>query len=64
MVVEEVIDRSFPWGYFVGEAMGDQRTCGVGGCIFISEDYWYRFKVGLGEGTNNFAKLCAIKLLQ
>ena len=53
LVVEEIIDKTFPWGYFDGATIGEHRSCGVGGVIYIFEDYWNKFKVGLGEDTNN-----------
>ena len=30
-VVEEVIDKSFSWGYFDGSAAGEPKVCGAGG---------------------------------
>ena len=31
--------------------------------LFISDAHFFSFKVGLGMGTNNFAELCALKIL-
>ena len=59
----EVIDKTFPWGYFDGSASRDPKICGVRGVLFISEDHFFTFKAGLGFGTNNFAELIGLKLL-
>ena len=32
-------------------------------CFFLSDVHYFSFKAGLGLGTNNFAELCALKLL-
>ena len=60
--MEEVIDKSYPWGYFDGLASGDPKLCGAGGVLFISDDDYFTFKAGLGFGTNNFVELIGLKL--
>ena len=50
-------------GYFDGSAVGDPKICGAGGMLFISDIHFFSFKAGLGLGTNNYAELCALKLL-
>ena len=62
-VVVENIDKSYPWGYFHGFVVGEPKRCGAGGMLYISNEHYFSCKVGLGIGTNNFAKLCALKLL-
>ena len=59
----ESIDKSFAWGYFDGSAAGDPKLCGARGMLFLSDVHFFSFKAGLGMGTNNFAELCALKLL-
>ena len=59
----EVIDKTFAWGFFYGSAARDPKICGTGGMLFLSDVHFFSFKVGLGLGTNNFAELCAPKLL-
>ena len=59
----EEIDKSYAWGYFDGFAAGDPMICGAGGILFISDNHYVSFKAGLGLGTNNYAELCALKLL-
>ena len=39
------------------------QICGAGGLLYISDEHYFTFSVGLGLGTNNFAKLIALKLL-
>ena len=63
IIMEEVIDRTKPWGFFDGFASGNPKICGAGSILFLKDDHYITFKVGLGEGTNNFAKLYALKLL-
>ena len=62
-IVMEEIDQYYAWGYFDGSAAGDPMICGAGGILFISDRHFVTFKAGLGLGTNNFAELCALKLL-
>ena len=62
-IIEENIDKTNPWGYFDGSAAGDPHLCGVGGILYIKDDHYITFKAGLGTGTNNFAQICALKLL-
>ena len=59
----EAIDKSFAWGYFDRSAAGEPNMCGAGGMLFLSDVHFFSFKAGLGMGTNNFAELCALKLL-
>ena len=59
----EFIDKTFAWGFFDGSAAGEPNICGAGGMLYISDDHFFSFKAGLGLGTNNFAELCALKLL-
>ena len=57
----EIIDKSYPWGYFDGFDAGE--LCGAGGMIFFFDEHYVSFKSGLGSGTNNFVEICALKLL-
>ena len=59
----EVIDKTFAWGFFDGSAARDPIFSGAGGMLFLSDVHFFSFKAGLGVGTNNFAELCALKLL-
>ena len=61
--VEEVIDKSFPWGYFDRSTAGEPKICGAGGLLFIFDEHYFTFKAGLGYGTNNYAELLELKLL-
>ena len=59
----EVIDKTYAWGFFDGSVVGVPNICGAGGMMYISDDHFFSFKAGLGMGANNFAELCALKLL-
>ena len=63
IIIEEIIDKTKPWGFFDGFASGDPHTCGAGGIIFLKDDHYFTFKAWLGIGTNNLAELYALKLL-
>ena len=52
-----------PWGFFDGSVSCSPQVCGVGGILFLKDDHYFTFKAGLGEGSNNFAELYALKLL-
>ena len=54
-VVEETIDKTFPWGYFDGSASGEPKICGPRGILYFTDDHFFTFKAGLGSGTNNYA---------
>ena len=62
-IVEKIIDKSFPWGYFDGHAARDPKICGTGGMLYIFYDHYFSFKAGLGVDTNNFVELLGLKLL-
>ena len=62
-ILVEVIDKTYPWGFFDGSAAGDPVVCGAGGMLLLSDVHYFSFKAGLGLGTNNFVELCALKLL-
>ena len=62
-ILIEVIDKSYAWGFFDGSAAGEPIACGAGGMLFLSDVHCFSFKAGLGASTNNFAELCALKLL-
>ena len=61
-VVVEIINKSYPWGYFDGSAVGESKSCGAGDMQYISKERYFSFKAGLGLGTNNLVELCALKL--
>ena len=56
-------DKSYHWGFFDGLAAEDSSACGAGGILYFFDKLSFSFKAGLGAGTNNTAKLCALKLL-
>ena len=56
ILVQEVIDKSYPCGYFDGVAQGDPTLCGAGAVLFLEEGHYFRARRGIGEGTNNKAK--------
>ena len=61
LVREELIDKTLPWGYFDGASQDRQLSCGGGRFLFKSESF--HFSVGLGRGSNNYAELMTLRLL-
>jgi ribonuclease HI len=57
----ETIDKSKPWAYFDGASQN--QTCGGGFVLHLSENHSFHIKLGLGQGTNNYAELLTLKLL-
>ena len=62
-ILQEQINLEMPWGYFDGAVEGNPSLCGGGVVLFFNLQNHITFKEGLGEGTNNFAELCALILL-
>ena len=63
LLVQEVIDKSYPWGYFDGVAQGDPIVCGVGALLYLDDRHLFQIRWGLGEGTNNKVELLALYML-
>ena len=61
IITPEVISPAHPWAYFDG--LAQERGCGGGAILHLSESHFYKIKMGLGRGTNNFAELLALKLV-
>ena len=61
IISEEFIDRTKPWGFFDGSAMGIPKVCGARGILFLKDDHFITFKASLGVGSNNYAELFALK---
>jgi ribonuclease HI len=61
----EYVDKSKPWAYFnETSSQGDPtQSCCAGGSIFMKESHSLKFRAGVGQGTNNYAKLMDLKLL-
>eukprot|EP00253_Pinus_taeda_P006389 PITA_06389 len=55
------IDRSTPWAFFDGSAQ--QQGCGGGFLLYKNEQHFYKVKMGLGRGTNNFAEIISLRHL-
>lgn len=62
-VHSEEIDESIPWGFFNGAIQWTTSSCGIVGCLYLSNSHYFLLKSGLGEGTNNFVDLLALKML-
>jgi hypothetical protein len=64
---EEFLDMAMPWDFFDGFASKHHLICGAGGrggcCLYLSTTHHFLLKSGLGDETNNYAKLLALKLL-
>lgn len=60
VVTPEVIDRNLSRAYFDGVAQ--EQGCVGGGDILLHkyENHYFRIQMGLGIGTNTFAKLITL----
>ena len=63
LAVEEEIDAALPCGYFYGVVQRDQKSWREGGFFYFLDEHWYSLIVGLGEGTNIFVELSAVRIL-
>eukprot|EP00253_Pinus_taeda_P020420 PITA_20420 len=55
------IDKNTPWAFSDGAA--NQQGCGGGFILYISEQHFYKVKMGLGAGTNNYGELITLRHL-
>eukprot|EP00253_Pinus_taeda_P035654 PITA_35654 len=55
------INEASPWGFFDGASQ--QNRAGAGICIHLNKEHSIRASVGLGQGSNNYAELSALRLL-
>ena len=62
LIRQEQINKEISWGYLDGAAQGNPTLCGGGVSLFFSDQNYITYKEGLGEGTNNFAELRALRL--
>eukprot|EP00253_Pinus_taeda_P031126 PITA_31126 len=56
-----IIKEGSPWAFFDGASQ--QNRAGAGICIHLNHDLSLRASVGLGQGSNNYAELSALRLL-
>jgi hypothetical protein len=60
---EEVINKDIPWAYFDGALQGSLLREDSGGILYLSSNHSISFKVGIGQETNNYCELMALKLV-
>jgi ribonuclease HI len=63
VIQAEQIDSSTPWAYFDGASQNNNQVCGGGALLYLSAHHFFKIKMGLGPGTNNYVELMALKLL-
>jgi hypothetical protein len=63
LVVEEIVDHSQPWDFFNGASQNDGKIYGGGVVLYLSDSHFFKLKMGLGSGSNNYTELMALKLL-
>eukprot|EP00253_Pinus_taeda_P030540 PITA_30540 len=56
-----IINEGSPWAFFDGASQ--QNRAGARICIHLNHDHSIRASVGLGQGSNNYAELSALRLL-
>jgi hypothetical protein len=60
---ELLIDKSRCRGFFDGTSQGPRQFYSIGGVLLFSNSHYITFKANLDEGTNNYAKLMALRTL-
>ena len=61
IVAPELVNINTPWDFFDGASQN--LTCGGGACLYLNLNHYFQISLGLGTGTNNYAKLMTLKLL-
>jgi ribonuclease HI len=61
-IVEE-INTDIPWAYFDGTTPGTPSRGGARGIIYFSINQSISFKARIGQQTNNYCELMALKLI-
>eukprot|EP00253_Pinus_taeda_P022219 PITA_22219 len=56
-----IINENSPWAFFDGASQ--QNRAGAGICLHLNREHSFKAAVGLGQGTNNYAELIALRLL-
>jgi hypothetical protein len=60
LIQSEILEKSKPWAYFL--VAPRNHLCGGGFVLHLSEILSFHIKLGLGQGTNNYADLLTLKL--
>jgi ribonuclease HI len=59
LLVNKICSR----GFFDGACQGLEQLCGLGGVLYISDSHYFTLISNCCKGTNNLAKLMALKIL-
>jgi ribonuclease HI len=57
------IDKGKPWGFFNGGNQCEPRICAARDILFINNQYYFHVMYATKDGTNNQAKLYALRVL-
>ena len=60
---EVAINKNIPWDRFHYASQGNSSKGGSGGILYLSSDHSIPFKAGMGQDTNNFYEMMALKLV-
>jgi len=63
VILVEEIDYIKPWAFFDGASQEDGSFCGGEVILHLLDSHLFKLKMGLSQGTNNFAELLTLKLL-
>lgn len=61
-VQEITVDFSYPWAFPDGASQNNYQQCVGGPLLHLSQNHFFKLKMGLDQGTNNYAELLALKL--
>jgi ribonuclease HI len=60
---KKIINKNLPCAYFDGASLGTHPRGGAGGILYLSQNYSTKLKYRIGNESNNFYELMALKLV-
>jgi ribonuclease HI len=49
------VDFSYPWAFFDGASQNNYQQGGGGDLLYLFQNHLFKLKMGLGQGTSNYA---------
>jgi hypothetical protein len=57
------VDISKLWDFFDKASQNNNKVCEGGSLLFLSKKHFFKLKMGLGLGSNNYVELLSLKIL-
>ena len=61
IIVPKQLNKNIPWAFFYGASQNS--ACRGGATLYLNPNHYFQISMGLGSGTNNYARLMTLKLL-